>query len=98
MSQASTDQERVKLTEKEYHKLKSGEAVYISKTNGGIKTIGTVSQVNNKPTGEQSIIITDKYTPPTATSAERNKVKELTILYKGSPACDIGNRDVPLKD
>ncbi len=98
MSQASTDQERVKLAEKEYHKLKSGEAVYISTTNGGIKTIGTMSQVNNKPTGEQSFIITDKYTPPTASSTERNKVKELTILYKGSTASDIGNRDVPLKD
>ncbi|AHI54592.1 DUF2974 domain-containing protein [Listeria ivanovii] len=96
MSQASTDQERVKLTEKEYHKLKSGEAVYISKTNGGIKTIGTVSQVNNKPTGEQSFIITDKYTPPTAASTERNKVKELTILYKGSTAPSTANLNVPL--
>ncbi|OLQ23788.1 hypothetical protein AJQ09_04855 [Listeria seeligeri] len=98
MSQASTDQERVKLAEKEYHKLKSDEAVYISTINGGIKTIGTVSQVNNKPTGEQSFIITDKYKPPTVASTERIKVKELTILYKGSTASDIGIHDVLLKD
>lgn len=43
MSQSHTDQERVKLAEKEYHKMKSGEAVNIPATNGGIKTIGIVS-------------------------------------------------------
>lgn len=96
MSQSHTDQERVKLAEKEYHKMKSGEAVNIPATNGGIKTIGIVSQkINNKSTGEQSYIITDKYTPPTASISERNKVKELTILYKGSTAPANGNFNVP---
>lgn len=60
------------------------------------KTIGIVSQkINNKSTGEQSYIITDKYTPPTASISERNKVKELTILYKGSTAPANGNFNVP---
>ncbi|ELK7957227.1 DUF2974 domain-containing protein [Listeria monocytogenes] len=96
MSQFHTDQERVELAEKEYHKMKSGEAVNIPATNGGIKTIGIVSQkINNKSTGEQSYIITDKYTPPTASISERNKVKELTILYKGSTAPANGNLNVP---
>ncbi|MBC2268082.1 DUF2974 domain-containing protein [Listeria sp. FSL L7-0083] len=96
MSQFHTDQERVELAEKEYHKMKSGEAVNIPATNGGIKTIGIVSQkINNKPTGEQTYIITDKYTPPTASISERNKVKELTILYKGSTAPANGNFNVP---
>ncbi|EKZ1018508.1 DUF2974 domain-containing protein [Listeria monocytogenes] len=96
MSQFHTDQERVELAEKEYHKMKSGEAVNIPTTNGGIKTIGIVSQkINNKSTGEQSYIITDKYTPPTASINERNKVKELTILYKGSTAPANGNLNVP---
>ncbi|EAE7065706.1 DUF2974 domain-containing protein [Listeria monocytogenes] len=96
MSQFHTDQERVELAEKEYHKMKSGEAVNIPATNGGIKTIGIVSQkINNKSTGEQSYIITDKYTPPTASISERNKVKELTILYKGSTAPANGNFNVP---
>ncbi|EAF2179115.1 DUF2974 domain-containing protein [Listeria monocytogenes] len=96
MSQFHTDQERVELAEKEYHKMKSGEAVNIPTTNGGIKTIGIVSQkINNKSTGEQSYIITDKYTPPTASISERNKVKELTILYKGSTAPANGNFNVP---
>ncbi len=98
MRQANTDQERVKLAKKEYDKLKLETEVIIPLTNEKEKTIGTISQVNNKPTGEQSFIITDKYTPPTAASTERNKVKELTILYKGSTAADIGNHDVPLKD
>ncbi|EAE5671105.1 DUF2974 domain-containing protein [Listeria monocytogenes] len=96
MSQFHTDQERVELAEKEYHKMKSGEAVNIPATNGGIKTIGIVSQkINNKSTGEQSYIITDKYTPPTASISERNKVKEITILYKGSTAPANGNLNVP---
>ncbi|EFO7245688.1 DUF2974 domain-containing protein [Listeria monocytogenes] len=96
MSQFHTDQERVELAEKEYHKMKSGEAVNIPTTNGGIKTIGIVSQkINNKSTGEQSYIITDKYTPPTASISERNKVKELTMLYKGSTAPANGNFNVP---
>ncbi|EAD9122800.1 DUF2974 domain-containing protein [Listeria monocytogenes] len=96
MSQFHTDQERVELAEKGYHKMKSGEAVNIPATNGGIKTIGIVSQkINNKSTGEQSYIITDKYTPPTASISERNKVKELTILYKGSTAPANGNLNVP---
>ncbi|EAD3329702.1 DUF2974 domain-containing protein [Listeria monocytogenes] len=96
MSQFHTDQERVELAEKEYHKMKSGEAVNIPATNGGIKTIGIVSQkINNKSTGEQSYIITDKYTPPTASISERSKVKELTILYKGSTAPANGNLNVP---
>ncbi|EAF2676937.1 DUF2974 domain-containing protein [Listeria monocytogenes] len=96
MSQFHTDQERVELAEKEYHKMKTGEAVNIPATNGGIKTIGIVSQkINNKSTGEQSYIITDKYTPPTASISERNKVKELTILYKGSTAPANGNFNVP---
>ncbi len=98
MSGANTDQERVEVARKEYAKIKSEEVVRIPTADGKEKTIGTVSQVNNKPTGEQSFIITDKYTPPTASSTERNKVKELTILYKGSTASDIGNRDIPLKD
>ncbi len=68
----------------------------IPTADGTEKTIGIVSQkINNKSTGEQSYIITDKYTPPTASISERNKVKELTILYKGSTAPANGNLNVP---
>ncbi len=98
MSQTITDQERVELAQKEYEDLKIKEKVKVLKSDGRGKDIGTVSQVNNKPTGEQSFIITDKYKPPTVASTERIKVKELTILYKGSTASDIGIHDVLLKD
>ncbi len=98
MSQTITDQERVELAQKEYEDLKIKEKVKVLKSNEKEKTIGTVSQVNNKPIGEQSFIITDKYKPPTVASTERIKVKELTILYKGSTASDIGIHDVLLKD
>ncbi|ADB66812.1 TPA: DUF2974 domain-containing protein [Listeria monocytogenes] len=96
MSQAITDQERVELAQKEYEDYKLKDKVKILKVNGNEQTIGIVSQkINNKSTGEQSYIITDKYTPPTASISERSKVKELTILYKGSTAPANGNLNVP---
>ncbi|MBC1283582.1 DUF2974 domain-containing protein [Listeria welshimeri] len=91
MSQANNDYERVKLAQKEYDKLAIEGAVNIPTANGTEKTIGIVSKINNKSTGEQSYIITDKYTPPTASISARNQVKELTILYKGSTAPSKAN-------
>ncbi|MEG7759712.1 hypothetical protein U2179_15850, partial [Listeria monocytogenes] len=74
MSQAITDQERVELAQKEYEDYKLKDKVKILKVNGNEQTIGIVSQkINNKSTGEQSYIITDKYTPPTASISERSK-------------------------
>ncbi|EOZ5415286.1 hypothetical protein ACQSL8_002122 [Listeria monocytogenes] len=95
MNGAYTDQERVELARKEYAKINQEEVVKIPTADGTEKTIGIVSQKINKSTGEQSYIITDKYTPPTASISERNKVKELTILYKGSTAPANGNFNVP---
>ncbi|EAF0642978.1 DUF2974 domain-containing protein [Listeria monocytogenes] len=96
MNGAYTDQERVELARKEYAKINQEELVKIPTADGTEKTIGIVSQkINNKSTGEQSYIITDKYTPPIASISERNKVKELTILYKGSTAPANGNFNVP---
>ncbi|NVX59979.1 DUF2974 domain-containing protein [Listeria monocytogenes] len=96
MNGAYTDQERVELARKEYAKINQEEVVKIPTADGTEKTIGIVSQkINNKSTGEQSYIITDKYTPPTASISERNKVKELTSLYKGSTAPANGNFNVP---
>ncbi|EAD7915653.1 hypothetical protein C9795_10525 [Listeria monocytogenes] len=96
MNGAYTDQERVELARKEYAKINQEEVVKIPTADGTEKTIGIVSQkINNKSTGEQSYIITDKYTPPTASISERSKVKELTILYKGSTAPANGNLNVP---
>ncbi len=82
MSQANNDKERVGLAKKQYDDLELRKEVTILTSENERKTIGTVSQVNNKPTGEQSFIITDKYTPPTASSTERNKVNELQRLHR----------------
>lgn len=90
MGHVNTDQERVELAKKEYSKLELKKEVNISTSNRE-KTIGIVSKINNKSTGEQSYIITDKYTPPTASISARNQVKELTILYKGSTAPSKAN-------
>lgn len=96
MNQVITDEDRVRLAKKEYDPLQLKKEVIISVSDEKEKTIGIVSQkINNKPTGEQTYIITDKYTPPTASISERNKVKELTILYKGSTAPANGNFNVP---
>ncbi|MEE3667122.1 hypothetical protein [Listeria monocytogenes] len=96
MNRVINDIERVDLARKEYDPLEISKVVSVSTANGDRKTIGIVSQkINNKSTGEQSYIITDKYTPPTASISERNKVKEITILYKGSTAPANGNLNVP---
>lgn len=60
------------------------------------KKIGNVSQtINNKAAGQQTYIITEKYTPPTASHIERSKVKEVTVLYRGSTAPTLANGLTP---
>ncbi|EHD1614619.1 DUF2974 domain-containing protein [Listeria monocytogenes] len=88
-----TDKQRLDIAKQQYNSYNEADPVKIGESK---KSIGIVSQkINNKSTGEQSYIITDKYTPPTASISERNKVKELTILYKGSTAPANGNFNVP---
>lgn len=82
---AYTDDERVQIAKKEYAKLQQSKEVRI---NNGKTTIGYVSQFNDKKTGEQSYIITHHYVPKTASFRERSKVKEVTILYRGSTGID----------
>ncbi|WP_267668955.1 Mbeg1-like protein [Listeria innocua] len=91
----NTDQERVELAKKEYSKLELKKEVNISISNRE-KKIGIVSQtINNKAAGQQTYIITEKYTPPTASHIERSKVKELTILYRGSTAPTLASGLTP---
>lgn len=60
------------------------------------KKIGNVSQtINNKAAGQQTYIITEKYTPPTASHIERSKVKEVTVLYRGSTAPTLASGLTP---
>ncbi|EAF4498549.1 TPA: DUF2974 domain-containing protein [Listeria monocytogenes] len=88
-----TDKQRLDIAKQQYNSYNEADPVKIEESK---KSIGIVSQkINNKSTGEQSYIITDKYTPPTASISERNKVKEITILYKGSTAPANGNLNVP---
>lgn len=64
MGHVNTDQERVELAKKEYSKLELKQEVNISISNRE-KKIGNVSQtINNKAAGQQTYIITEKYTPP----------------------------------
>ncbi|EKQ3612522.1 hypothetical protein P4507_001549 [Enterococcus faecalis] len=88
MSNNYSGKERVKIAENEYNEFKIKDPVTI---NNDSKTIGEVSQVFDKPTGEQSFVITDHYVSPTAPLSEREKVKEVTILYRGSTKPDAGN-------
>ncbi|OJG55062.1 hypothetical protein RV06_GL002099 [Enterococcus haemoperoxidus] len=43
-----------------------------------------ISIVNDKSTGEQSFVITDKYCPASSSIEQRNQVKEVTVIYRGS--------------
>ncbi|MBO0470163.1 DUF2974 domain-containing protein [Enterococcus sp. DIV0242_7C1] len=82
-----SDEERLEIAKKQYDDWKPNYDVTLENN----KVIGVVSQVNNKSTGEQSFVITDKYVPPTASLAERNQVQEITVLYRGSTAPSVGN-------
>ncbi|MBO1103528.1 DUF2974 domain-containing protein [Enterococcus hirae] len=88
MTRKLNGQQRVDLARKEYDPLKPKQIIKID--DDTIK-IGEVSQVFNKPTGEQSFVITDHYVSPNASLAERETVKEVTVLYRGSTAPSIGN-------
>lgn len=95
MGHVNTDQERVELAKKEYSKLELKQEVNISISNRE-KKIGIVSQtINNKAAGQQTYIITEKYTPPTASHIERSKVKEITVLYRGSTAPTLASGLTP---
>ncbi|WP_071865816.1 hypothetical protein, partial [Enterococcus caccae] len=75
------DKERVELARKEYDDLQLNSKIDL---NGGKTTVGRVSQVNDKATGEQSFVITDKYCPASSSIEQRNQVKEVTVIYRGS--------------
>lgn len=95
MGHVNTDQERVELAKKEYSKLELKQEVNIS-ISSREKKIGNVSQtINNKAAGQQTYIITEKYTPPTASHIERSKVKEVTVLYRGSTAPTLASGLTP---
>lgn len=86
MKSRYTDNQHVQLAKQEYNtKLKVGHNVEIDE---GKTVIGIVSQFNDKKTGEQSYIITHHYVPKTVSFRERSKVKEVTILYRGSTGID----------
>ncbi|MBC2039242.1 hypothetical protein [Listeria marthii] len=93
MNNNYTDKQRVDIAKGQYNFYNESDPVKIEESK---KSIGIISKINNKPTGEQSYIITDKYTPPTASINARNQVKEVTILYKGSTAPAAEN--IHLKD
>ncbi|MDA9471182.1 hypothetical protein [Enterococcus sp. 5H] len=85
MTNYYNDKERKEIAELEYSDLTIEQEL---RTQSKDKTIGYVSQVNDKATGEQSFVVTDKYVSPTAPLSEREKVKEVTVLYRGSTGID----------
>ncbi|EUJ25334.1 hypothetical protein MFLO_15533 [Listeria floridensis FSL S10-1187] len=82
MMRRFTDEQNVKIAKKEYSQLEVNDDLIIENS---IK-IGKVSQVNNKANGEQSFIVTSGKHAVVADAplSEREKVKEVTILYRGS--------------
>lgn len=88
MSNNYTDKQRMEMAEQEYHSYKESDPVKIGREKN---KIGYVSKSNDKPTGEQSYIVTDINVPDTASLTEREKVKEVTVLYRGSTAPTLKN-------
>lgn len=84
MSKFYSEEEKVNIAKQQYKKLTVGQK--ISTPDG--KLVGYVSKINDKPTGEQSFVITDINVPATASYEERSKVKEVTVLYRGSTSPD----------
>lgn len=85
MGNRYTDEQREDIAKQEYKPYKESDPVKIGKEKD---TVGYLSQVNDKPTGEQSFVITDVYVPATASLEERSQVKEIIILYRGSTSPD----------
>lgn len=61
------DKQRIEYANWQYSNLELGDPITIK----GKGVVGTVSQVNDKSTGEQSFIITDIYMQPTASIEDR---------------------------
>ena len=70
MNNFYTDEQRVQIAKKEYNNLKLKKELKIDGVN---ISIGYVSQVINKPSGEQSFVIThtDRFVSPVAPLPER---------------------------
>lgn len=88
-----SDKERVEIANNEYSDFKIEDPVTI---NNDSENVGYVSQVNDKPTGEQSFVITNDYVSSTASLKERETVREVTVLYRGSTAPTVSNILNPL--
>lgn len=80
MTKAYSDEERVEIASKEYEEWLIKDEVRLDNND----LVGVISTVNDKPTGEQSFVVTDKYCPASASSEQRNQVKEVTVIYRGS--------------
>ncbi|MBO0460445.1 hypothetical protein JZO83_01675 [Enterococcus sp. DIV1298c] len=82
MTVKNTEKDKVEIAKKQYEQLDRDSPFSI---NNNKINIGYVSHINSKFTGEQSFIITDtKYVPLSAPLSERENVKEVTVLYRGS--------------
>lgn len=77
----NTEKEKVGIAKQQYETLRLKEPFF---KNEDKEFIGYVSHINSKITGEQSFIITDKYVPLSASLSERESVKEVMVLYRGS--------------
>lgn len=92
MSKFYSEEEKVYIAKQQYKELILGQK--ISTIDG--KIVGYVSQINDKPTGEQSFVITNNYVSPDASLKERETVTEVTVLYRGSTAPTVTNILNPL--
>ena len=78
-----TDKERKEMAERQYEKYDEGTRVLISSSG---ETVGYVSEIKSKLSGENTYIVTDVPLPVNPTEEDLAKVGHITVLYQGSTA------------
>ena len=76
-----TDEERVEIVKKEYEFYTERQPVILNKSKN---IISYVADFNDKSTGEQTYVVTDKRLGENPSIMELASVKKVTLLYKGS--------------
>ncbi|MGT2965620.1 hypothetical protein BU200_10445, partial [Streptococcus acidominimus] len=77
-----TDYQNKQIAQKEYEKnIRIGQELTIDR---GKTTIGYVSEIEDTASGFQAYIVTDVKLPENPSQADYDKVKHVTMLYRGS--------------
>ncbi|MGT2965605.1 hypothetical protein BU200_10315, partial [Streptococcus acidominimus] len=78
-----TDKQNEQIAKQEYEPYEIGEPLRIG-TGENKTTIGYVSEIEDTASGFQAYVVTDVKLPENPSQADYDKVKHVTMLYRGS--------------